>query len=161
MTVFLKFFLLLIFLYFGCVSAHAQTYEVRIRQIEPDGPVHRATCTISETDTCFTKVQIEPKAHYGARQDQYLDVGMKFSNNKMNINFMWNKEYVFSGSYAQREEGEDVLLDKKGQGYKRLLLNIGSLLQKTDPDTSIVIRPPERLVRIEIGVRRMVDAIQK
>ena len=161
MTVFLKIFLLLFFLYFGCVSAHAQTYEVLIRQIEPDGPVHRATCTVSEAGTCFTEVQIEPKANYGARQDQYLDVGMKFSNNRMNINFMWDKEYVFSGSYAQREEVEDVLLDKKGQGYKRLLLNIGSSLQKTDPDTSIVIRPPERFVRIEIGVRRVADTTKE
>lgn len=136
--------------------ACAQSFEVRVRQLNPDGPVSEALCDAGGGQACFLTVEIDPLTESGGSKAQkFLDVGMRFSQDQANVNFMWGREYVFAGTYEQRERGVDVALDEKGQGYKRVTLRARSMLQQTESETSIVLRPYNPVAEIEVGIRRV------
>jgi hypothetical protein len=154
----MKFFLIsvLFFLtFFYTDFAQAQSYEVKIRQLNPEGSVAEATCMTYDESICFFTVQIEPAAGVPNEGDKNLDVGIRFYQNKANVNFMWNREYALTGLYEQREKGVDIPLDNKGQGYKKLSLHTRSLLQQSESETLMVLRQYKNLAQIEIGIRRV------
>lgn len=143
----------LLALAFWSGPAFAQEYKVTVRQINPDGPVSEALC-FAGADSCFMTAEIGSVSGEN-RAGGPLDVGMRFFTDRVNFNFMWNREYAFTQTYELREKGVDVPLDASGQGRKDVSLLTRSLLQQTDPETSIVLRDPLSLARIEILVRRV------
>lgn len=101
--------------------AFAQEYKVTVRQIGPNRPVSEALCLVSEAEAeaeaCFMTAEIEPLSGEN-RTCGPLDVGMRFFTDRVNFNFMWNREYAFTQTYELREKGVDVPLDASGQGRK-------------------------------------------
>jgi hypothetical protein len=128
------------------IKANAQSYEIRVRQIEPDGPLSEATCEVSQTAPCLVPL--------AAGDDSNLDIGMQVKQGKLNFNFLWERDYAYIKTYQMREEGFDLLLDEKGQGYAQLLLSTRGIMHQGDPNILSVWPPSWMLAHIEIGVRR-------
>lgn len=139
-------------------SVHAQTYEVRVRQIKPDGPVAETTCVNAQQQLCFMTLNIDPMGPKQAGDSGYLDIGMRFHDDKVNFNFLWDRSSAYSNTYQLREDGVDVFFNHQGQGYKNItLLTRGGV----DEQESLIIKdtPPQwPLAHIEIGVRRVPDS---
>jgi hypothetical protein len=158
MKLFVTFLITVGFSLIHSAFAYAQTYEVRIRQIKPDGPVAEAICINIEKNLCFMTVEIDSMAPKQAGDEAYLDIGMRFHDDRVNFNFLSDRSSVYINTYQLREKGVDIFLNRQGQGYKSITLSTRS---DVDEQESLTIKetPPEwPLAHIEIGVRRVPDS---
>jgi hypothetical protein len=120
--------------------------------------VAEATCVNVKKQDCFITLAIDPMVPKEVGDSEYLDIAMRFYDNKVIFNFLWDRRSAYAGTYQNREEGVDIFLDSKNQGYKNITL---STRGDVDEQDSLTIKetPPEwPLAHLEIGVRRVPDS---
>jgi len=78
------------------LPAWAVTFnEVQIRQINPEGPVHTAMCS-SEYETCYLTLVIAPENDAENKDDEYINVIMRFADKSIYFYFMREMEYLYT-----------------------------------------------------------------
>lgn len=157
---FLWFLLVLVLVQAGPLCA--AEYRLAVRQINPDGSVYGAVCG-DETDVCGLVMPLLSENGARSKEPENLEIGMILHGESAYLKFKWHEDYVFHS--GESSYGSKNLLhvftdssEMKENGIVRrdVKLYLPHPLSKTDPTTSLVLRPSiETIAELDISIKRV------
>lgn len=134
-------FLLILCALFFCHVAKAESYELNIKPLLPEGGIHTAVCK-SDYPTCYLTLTFPPKEKVKNGENTYINVLADFEGRLLGLDFMLNNELLSTSprgiGYFQKQIKD---LQEKKQVIKLYALNPAAKKDSYIPEL-LVIRPP-------------------
>ena len=131
-------------------SVRASEYVLAVRQVNPDGPLQKMTCS-SDKKACLLKFSITLQPEPDIYIERKVEVGAIFENHDLELKFVLNDL-----SLSVTEQGWQTFHMNLTQGdaqAKKITLYIPNVIIRDDPrDYSfLALRPPnKKLAELEI-----------